>query len=90
MMQSCPLAKWKKAGRRDVGFSEQPFKGRIGNPQHCSLIETIQARLQLRLPTMRGLTGMFRVLLIEPLSLRVPEGTNRKERAAKQADHAVK
>ena len=28
------------------------------------------------LATMRGVTGMLRVLLIEPLSLRLPEGTN--------------
>ncbi|MDE2375986.1 YeeE/YedE family protein [Bradyrhizobium sp.] len=28
------------------------------------------------LATMRGITGMLRVLLIEPLSLRLPEGTN--------------
>jgi hypothetical protein len=42
------LGKVEKAGRRDVVHSEQPFKVPIGNAQHCSLIETIQARLQLR------------------------------------------
>jgi uncharacterized membrane protein YedE/YeeE len=39
------------------------------------------------LATMRGVTGMLRVLLIEPLSLRLPAGTNQKERATKQDDH---
>jgi len=29
------LGKVEKAGRRDVIFSEQPFKVRIGNPQHA-------------------------------------------------------
>jgi hypothetical protein len=42
------LGKVEKAGRRDVVHSEQPFKVPIGNAQHCSFIETIQARLQLR------------------------------------------
>jgi hypothetical protein len=37
---------------------------------------------------MRALPGMLRVLLIGPLSLQLPEGTNQKESAAKQDDHA--
>ena len=42
------LGKVEKVGRRDVVHSDQPFKVPSGNAQHCVLIETIQARLQLR------------------------------------------